>query len=480
MARELPDFRHLLVLVLLPLLPMDAARAGEDSRPSPVTITIQPGARQRFAGLGVSLGNWGRDYQKLTGPEREELSRMLWGGLRLRSLRLWINLNEYAPTPGRRLIGEFRERYVDSGIVADAKAHGVVALLLAPDNAPEWMKVRRPGGPGDFALKDENVGDYAALIAEFIAQVRDETGLLLDATGVQNEPNDLDRITPAQMVAVVKALRRELDARGLRSVKIIAPEAANVDGVFYETVGRLRADAEALAALAGFASHSYAMASTEEAARLVGDKEYWMTEASDNGPESPGDATRAASLASRFLNDMNHRTTHWIHFLGFEVPDPNDNATRIIAYTTDPLAMTVFQKYHAYRQLAETFDEGAVFRAARSSAEGDMAWTYGKKPRLTAAGARNPDGTWGFGLVDYTSPAFRDDPGDNGGHPARAFDVTLSVPELAGVGEARLRVRRSGPGRAVVDEGEVTIRRGEARVSISPLELVTLRSIDGR
>jgi hypothetical protein len=78
-----------------------------------------------------------------------------------------------------------------------------------------------------------------------------------------------------------------------------------------------------------------------------------MTEASDNGPEEAGNSYRAASLAARFLNDMNHRVTHWIHFLGFEVTDPRDNATRIMAYTPNPLRTTIFQKYFTYQQLVE-------------------------------------------------------------------------------------------------------------------------------
>ncbi len=205
-----------------------------------------------------------------------------------------------------------------------------------------------------------------------------------------------------------------------------------------------------------------------------------MTEAGDNGPERPGDAARAASLAARFLNDMNHRTTHWVHFLGFEVADPNDDATRIIAYRRDPFRLVIFQKYYYYRQLAATFDAGAVFRASTSSTEGEMTWTYGQKPRLTAAAARNPDGTWGVGLANFTAPTFTDDPAEpnsasNGGK-ARAFLATVRVEELAGAGDLVAAVRRSGPHLTDAPEGEIVLHDGVATVSIGPLELVTLRT----
>jgi hypothetical protein len=178
------------------------------------------------------------------------------------------------------------------------------------------------------------------------------------------------------------------------------------------------------------ASHSYNMAATDEAARRIEseNRSYWQTEASANGPEEPGDAIQSTSLAARFLSDMNHRVTHWIHFLGFERPDPNDNVTRILAFTAQPLRVTTFHKYFTYRQLVRAFDVGATFRDSQSSLDGDMAWTYGKKARVTAAAARNPDVTWAIGVSNF-------DPNDNNGYAngykSKAFNVTLLVPELA-------------------------------------------------
>jgi hypothetical protein len=51
-------------------------------------------------------------------------------------------------------------------------------------------------------------------------------------------------------------------------------------------------------------------------------------------------AIRAASLSARLLNDMNHRVTHWIHFLGLESTRApyTDDATRIIAFEENPFA----------------------------------------------------------------------------------------------------------------------------------------------
>lgn len=457
------------------------ARAQGETRAA-VTISVQPGARQTFAGFGTGLGNWGRDYQKLSPKERARLSKQLWGDLRFKSLRLWLNLNEYAPTRGARLTADFRARYIDSGIIADARKNGVTQLLFAPDGAPDYLKIKREGGAQDFSIPDEHLAEYGALIADFLKQIRDETGVTIGATGLQNEPNDLDRIAPSQFAPLIKFLRAALDARGLASVEIIAPESANVDGVFYEAMEAIRADSAAWRALSGIASHSYSMAATERAARLVAGtgKRYWMTEASANGPEIPGDALQAASLATRFLSDMNHGVTHWMHFLGFEIPDPNDNATRILAFTPNPLQITTFQKYFTYRDLSRAFEARASFRRCQSSLEGEMTWTYGPKPRLTAAAARNSDGTWALALSNFTAPGFAAVPSNDGyanGFQSQVFDVTVDVPELAHLKTLPFRVARSSA-KSGQSEAPLVMKAGKLLISgVTPLELVTLRSI---
>jgi O-glycosyl hydrolase len=479
-----------------PETPATTAAPAAAAVPAAVTITVPAGARQKFGGFGTSLGNWGGDYQKLSETERATLSRMLWRDLRFNTLRLWANVYEFAPRPGTFDLTHFRRQYVDSGIIADARKNGVTTLLLAPDGLPEAMREKHAN---EVALKASEADNYAAALAEFIARIKAETGITLEATGVQNEPNIHEYIAPALMVQVVKSLRRELDARGLQSVKIIAPEFASSDGVFYEQVDALKADAEAWKATHAVSSHSYNMAATDDIARRIeakngsNEKEYWMTEASENGSEEPGNEFRAASLAARFLNDMNHRVTQWMHFIGFEIADPRDNATRIIAYNADrpaPLKPTVFQKYYTYRQLSGAFDVGATFRDSQSSLDGDMTWTYGQKPRLTASAAQNPDGSWAMGLANYTAGSFLGVQGwsddkwnkEQGGYtPAQRFRVTIDIAELKGRARPLLfAVQRTGGGqKGEMNGGQrefVTARNGRVEVAVASLEVVTLRS----
>ena len=461
--------------------------ANAQPQGAPVSIEVQPGARQTFAGFGTSIGNWGRDYQKLSPAERADLSKRMWGDLHFKTLRMWLNLNEYAPTKTERTTADFKARYIDSGIIKDAQKNGVVNLLLAPDNAPDWVKTKRDGGGADYSISD--LDGYAGVIADLISQIQRETGVLINFTGLQNEPNDLDRLAPEQFAPLIKSLRAQLDKRGLQKVGIIASENANVDGSFYAQLDAMKADPAAWNDLSGIASHSYAMGATPEGTKRIQDanghltKPYWMTEASANGAETEGDLLRANSLAGRFLSDANEGVTHWIHFIGFEIPDPNDNATRVLAYTAAPYKLTTFQKFWTYQQLSDTFSVGSVFRHTKSSLEGDMVWTYGKKPRLTAAAARRPDGSWGIALTNFTSPTFNDDPNDasgptgNGyenGFKAQSFTVSLNVPELAGA--RRFKVSRSHAGGKAVSDGELQMRGGHLEVTIAPFELVTLTS----
>ena len=457
---------------------------------TPINITVEPGARQSFAGFGASLGNWNGEYQQLPATNRVALSKMLWQDLNFKILRLWFNTFQFRPQPGAHDLSQFRKNYLDSGIIADAKKNGVRTLLLAPTGVPDAMKEKRPDG--SFAFKAGEEKNYAVLLADFIKQLKDETGVLLDVTGIQNEPNDNERFSPQQIVAVAKHLRRELDARGLAIVQIIAPENANADDVLCDQVDALKNDTAAWKSLLGIASHSYNMAATDEVAQRIAGadgrnlKEYWMTEASDNGPEAPGNAFLAASLASRFLNDMNHRVTHWIHFLGFELADPKDNATRILAFEIKPPRTTVFTKYFYYQQLSRTFDVGAVFRRSQSSLESGMTWTYGKKPRLTVAAARNPDGSWGLGLCNYTADNFDKVQGwsdgkwnrEQGGFtPAQPIMVTVQVSELKDSGKIPFAVHHSSAALKTENSGTVTMHNGEVILRVNPLELVTLRSM---
>ena len=135
--------RTAVALAVLSLACRDAGpvRALEEpvGPPTPVeavTITVQPGARQTFAGLGTSQHNFNRPYGKLSPGRRALLARLTFGDLRIRTLRLWWNPAEYAPRPGARDTAPFVDAYLTSNLLADARANGVTTLLLGPERVP--------------------------------------------------------------------------------------------------------------------------------------------------------------------------------------------------------------------------------------------------------------------------------------------------------------------------------------------------------
>ena len=225
--------------------------------------------------------------------------------MRLKILRLWWDVPTFAPQSKPRNPAPFVEAYITSGIIADARANGVTTLLLAPDHVPSELR-EDPAKP-DSLIKAAATGRYAAVIAEFIQLLRDKYKVQINVTGIANEP---PWFTPQTMADTVRALRAELDKRGLKHVRIVATEQPNNDDVTDKFLAALKADPAAWAGLTGIATHSYSMAAREQEARFVegangrNSKEFWITESGGGvglpTSEPPADARQTASLASRF------------------------------------------------------------------------------------------------------------------------------------------------------------------------------------
>lgn len=454
-----------------------------------VTITVNSQPRQTFEGFGTSC--WGAgEYMQLAPERRAKLNDLIWREARFNTMRIWLHLKEYAPAPGQR---HFKDAFPDeqATLVRDAQAAGVRHLVLGPSAMPKYLMERLPrkgeDGNGQSVepyLKSDQFDEHTAIIADFIRDLWEKDHIAIEATGIQNEPNDPNDcvFTPEDVVRCVKLLRAALDSRGLQQVKIIAPESVGCNAPAHAQVDALKADKAAWKALGGIASHSYDGGATERMADTIAGtgKDYWMTEFCVGGPEEPDDFFRGSAEAATFLSDMNHRVNYWIHFIGYLSNDPHDNGTRLIAYYNGNVAgdgwLKVFEQYDYLEQLARTFDVGAVFRQSISSMENEMMWKRHNTPRLVVAAARNPDGSWGIGISDYTSDNFPHDFWFSG-KPAQSFTVTVKVEELAKAGELRFETRRIGPQFKNSLQVPAIMRNGQLTVTINPLELVTLRSI---
>ncbi|MEO0225084.1 MAG: sugar-binding protein, partial [candidate division WOR-3 bacterium] len=439
-------------------------------------ITVSSGEMQTLYGFGVSnVGlyynppSWG--YKSLTSSQKGLLNNLIFKDARFKVLRLWFSYD----------VASFYSAYIESGIINDAKNAGCEKLLLAPSHIPgEYLS--------NNYMRTEMIGEWANRLAESIRQIRDNYGVLIDYTEIVNEPDGVYTgnhfyIAPSQWPLMVKALRTALDSRNLPT-GIIAPSNANCDGYAEDFARSIRDDSNALNALYAFATHSYNMAATPSFASIVGNKEYWMTEASSNGPQDPNDTSVATSGAARVFNDFNNRVTCWIWFIGFELEDQGDNATRLIKYLVNPFSYTLHPQYYYLKHIATNFDSGCVFRKCTISGftepdgnlDPNMTYTYGKKPMINATAARNPDGSWVIGIVNHTSIHYSDNPGGQDGWYARIFNIDVDIEELRGQTKV-FYVSRSGPSGYQRDDGSVEMVDGVVRVNnIYPQELVILKS----
>ena len=448
-----------------------------------VTITVEAGARQKFAGLGASVFPWTTAalYKtQVTPAQDKEMVRLLWKDAHFRSVRVWFHPNDYAPKPGERRVAFYVDGYVKTGKFAGVIAAGAKDFVLAPNEIPDYMS------DGKGFIRQEAIADFAALLADFIQDFKKETGVLINVAGILNEPNDRPvRFSVAQWPIMIREFRQALDKRNLRSVKIIAPESANCGADAYAVVDAIKSDPLAWKALDGIATHSYNNAATADMMRRAVGKAYWITEAGgmSDTDEGAGDAVQAASITSRLLNDLNHGVTNWQFFIGAEQSDPRGNTGRVLKFDLAPYKLTVLQKYWYLKSVSDAIGIGAVLRHCVSDLEGEMTYTYGKKPRVTVAAAKNADGTWGIGVSNFTSDYFTDPKTDKwyreqGGAAAETFDITIKIAELANKDAVIFAARRSNSGVNAVSIAPVVMRHGTLTLhNVSPLDCIALRSL---
>lgn len=424
--------------------------------PKSVRLRVQAEPRQTLQGFGCSqVGD-----DALPEAIRTELFDRVFGELKLNILRLWVESGEKSGLAEMRQ--SFLKSYPDPRrLVADARRRGVDTLLLAP--------ARGEGRPS------EPMAAYARKLAAFIAALKSDLGVDIQATGIANEPQGF---TPAQVVECVRVLRGELDGLGLRKVGIIAPESASADAPALQRIQAIKADPLAWNGLRGIATHSYNMAATPQFAAIITGtgKEYWQTEAGDNGHEGPADANRASDAAARFLNDLNQGVTHWIWFIGFhdsaDLAKDRDNATKLMVYDRRQQRVVAHLKYDWFRQLRAAFPNGSRIHPLRAEPGESLVYSYGGKPALNAAAATRPGGGWSLGVVNLTGVEPNTEIAQY--QPATPLTVTWEVAALAAIPDLKFTVARSSATERFLPAGQAVMHAGHLTLEISPRELITL------
>jgi hypothetical protein len=428
--------------------------AAPAAAPGFATLTVGTEPQQTFAGFGFSIEQ-DNPYIDLSDRRKAEVDKLLFDDLNTRILRLWYGPGDPQP---------LRDYYQASGIISDALRHGGTELLLGP-----WTYLGDPDR-------------QARTIAGDIATMRNDYGIRITTTGMVNEPGAGERkvLPPQDFVPLAKAMRHELDARGLQDVKVIGPEWSAADDNPVHWFDAVAADPQALADVAGLATHSYGMAANPELAErvLAHRKQYWMTEA--GGGDFNGSAEVAydfaASVSSRFLNDLNEGVDHWVWFIGLS--EGNRDVYQKLVMCEGRCANTgrIYKNYsyHHVRQITTSFLPGTVMRHVTSNLPHwkDMVWTYGPKPPLHAAAGIRPDGRWALAVVNDTPGGSA--PPHHSWDPPTNYTVTFDVPELAKVPSLTFDLCRTNAEVAMQCKETLELEYGKATFDLQSLELITL------
>jgi len=431
---------------------------------TPYGVTVKAGGlRQSFAGFGASQGHsWG-DWQAAT---RNQMADLVYRDLKMNVLRLWVTTGDSITVAS--MLAEFNTNFVASGAIADIMSRGVTTLLLAP-------------AAGGGVPAPASISTYADNLAELILEIKTAFGITINVTGISNEPGTW---TAANVVDCVNGLRASLDARGLTGVKIIAPESSGPTGAV-PLVDVMFNDPTAWTGLFGIASHSYGsvLPNNDLEVRKY-TKQWWITEASDDGNEYAEDENRACSILARYLCEMNHGVNEWIFFIGLgqknDITIPAGTTAFLTVYDVKTATVVTFLKYYYFKQALNTFDVGCVFRQCVSSSEGDMflsaTGSTNQNPAINAAAAYNPDGSWGISVVNDTGVTGSPATSTNLFYSATTYNVTVSVEELANTPSLDFTVYRSRANNHFVNSGTVTLVNGVGAIPIAAKELVSLRS----
>lgn len=427
----------------------------EETRP--ITLVVNQLPSQRFEGFGCSLVDLSN--AKIPDVAKAKMFDSVFGDLKMNVLRLWVESGVDRTCVDMK--ADFYRQYVDTEVIANAQERGVTTLLLAPARGEK--------------IPSEPMSDYARKIAEFIEGVRLERKVIIDVTGIANEPSGF---TANQFATAMKTLRQELDIRGLKGVRIIGPEWASADNQAYEFIAQIKKDKLAWSALSGIATHSYNMAATKAFPDLTSgtNKGYWITEAGDNGNEGEDNLNLAASTCARLLNDLNHGVTHWIYFIGFHASDDirtdDDSATKLLVYDFKQQRVIQHLKFSWLEQLRAAFPTGTQIYPLRAEPGDDLVYSYGQKPLLNAAMGKRPTGGWSLGVVNLTGLTPNTE--ISKWHAGTHLKITLVFPSQAIVEGAKFEIHSSSANKQETVVGEAIVSHARLHLELHTGEIITL------
>ncbi|MBK8803553.1 MAG: hypothetical protein IPN71_16145 [Fibrobacteres bacterium] len=440
----------------------------------------------RFQGFGVNLvtnANW---YPMASQELRDKCVKLFWKDLDLRTMRLWCYGTHSSHWSAKEMADRFQPYIDDVRRQQRMPLSFIFAVDLGLSHAGDSLASF--SSMTTDSLLQFRVSAFAGTL-DSLVRVH---GIDIEYVEATNEPAFFqkeggwqNRALWSKVLTLTRIWRKELDRRGLGSIKVLAASNCVPSAGDAGLVESFKNDQASLAAWGGYSFHSYGSGLLKSVRDLMAGVDLPMIQTES------GEAPRQRSVAHA-ISDLNLGATRWLHFLGYEwVPYYEDGAGGentldasgiFLSGFTDvgkpTMDLHLYPKYFFFRELSRAVPPGAIIRRCSTDIVGNAAYTHmevtdGVRSPLNALAAIVPDGR--LSLIAYNAS-------DTAGnydkpYPAMPENIVFDMPELVQAGEIQLRFRLVRPNKDTIDLPDLTMRGGKVRVeSLKFGEMAVLRS----
>lgn len=451
-----------------------------------------------FRGFGINIVSHkanGYDWYANAPQElRDTWVKQFWVDLDMRVMRLWCGdgMNITHAHTADEMYAMYHQ-YID-----DVKKQQKKRLVMIFDPHSGWSYTE-PERSWSLRMTDDRLRAYVVKHADILKDLHDKYKWRMDYVEITNEPEvcgadggwDNPKLWGKALV-MTKMWREELDRRGFKDVKILAPSRSAVNpGDAPKTIEAFKADKKTLKAWGGYSFHSYGCGMLKSVMDQLEGLDIDIVQTESGGIPR----LRGIALA---ISDINLGATHWLHFQGYGY-DANGgsldgkggentvdfNGIRFAGVVNEgkpDMDVRPFAKFYFLRELAKTATvDSRVHLCSTDRRELErytyMENTYGAQPPVTATAAEQKDGRWG--LIVFNASDDIGLPGDNGyqPYPATTFNVTFVTEPLKQHPSCTFKARKIKPDGSEEELPDLVMREGRVTVTgLLPNEMVSLRS----
>ncbi len=284
-------------------------------------------------------------------------------------------------------------------VLKDAVEFGADTVELFSNSPPYYLTESGCSGgghdPGKNNISPSNFGKFADYLAKVAAYIHNDMGIKVSTVEPMNEPatnfwgyegwQEGCHIDPEDHSALILALRKSLDEKGLKEVGVSASDENSVSTMVKNL--DIYTD-EAINALSQINAHTYNGASSgaelnKKAAEL--NKKLYMSETDGDGSigYDSGEMGPALWLSQRITYDMNNmRPNAWVLWQAAPAwpgEAPDSGYWNICQFDKNSGKIDLFKKYYAYGHYTKFIKKGdRILKSGRDNVLAARNFTTGK------------------------------------------------------------------------------------------------------